>query len=215
MSLRTFAVSLAVAALAGSTAAAPATSAVPVPVLAWHDCENGYQCATATVPMDYRHPHGATVELAVMRAPAVDSAHRVGSLFLLPGGPGESGLDVLSAQPPQTRALLSGYDFVSFDPRGLGASRPQVSCGPTVSRDVILTRPRDTDPQRAEALLREFGAACQKYTGPILAHLSAANTARDLDLLRAAVGDSKLTAIGTGAVGGRTALDRSSPPALP
>jgi hypothetical protein len=71
-----------------------------VPYLDWTDCGDGFQCANATVPLDYDHPRGRTVQIALIRRPAVDQANRIGSLFLNPGGPGGSGVDFVRGAPP-------------------------------------------------------------------------------------------------------------------
>src|SRR3979411_502750 len=78
-----------------SAAAAPTDPAPPVPALSWADCAQGFQCATAQVPLDYSKRTGATISLALIRLPAGDPAHRIGSLFLNPGGPGGSGVNVV------------------------------------------------------------------------------------------------------------------------
>src|SRR5579859_7812662 len=104
------------------TPATPAAGPV-VPVLHWQPCDNGFQCATAQVPLDYHHPRGKLIDIAVIRHLATDPAHRIGSLFFNPGGPGGSGVEALplvySLFPAQVRAQ---FDLVSFDPRGVGAS---------------------------------------------------------------------------------------------
>jgi hypothetical protein len=105
-----------------------APAAVPVPELSWHACQKGFQCATARVPLDYSHPQGRTIHLAVIRQRATDPAHRIGTLFLNPGGPGGSGVaalpDFVSLFPAAVRAR---FDIASWDPRGVGASTP-VEC---------------------------------------------------------------------------------------
>jgi hypothetical protein len=113
--MRFLPLALAVSALA---AAAPAASAheattpegVPIPRLDWRDCDDGFQCATADVPRDYSRPRGPTVRLALVRRPAVDQAHRIGSLFLNPGGPGASAVEFVRTAPPPAFQLLSRFD---------------------------------------------------------------------------------------------------------
>src|SRR4051812_36125966 len=75
-------------------------AAAPPPHLAWADCGGGFQCATATVPRDYDHPHGPTFQLPVVKWPAKDQAHKIGALFVNPGGPGGSGVNFLRTAPP-------------------------------------------------------------------------------------------------------------------
>ena len=107
---------------------APASAfAVAVPRLSWKRCagraQTGFQCATARgVPLDYRHPRGRTIHLAVIRHRATDPAHRIGTLFFNPGGPGGAGTallpSVISVFPA---AVQARFDIVSWDPRGVGA----------------------------------------------------------------------------------------------
>ncbi|MGB9281623.1 MAG: alpha/beta fold hydrolase [Pseudonocardiaceae bacterium] len=135
----------------GSNGAAP-------PRLQWRRCGGSFQCATATVPLDYHQPHGAMITLSVIRLPAADPAHRVGSLFIDFGGPGTGGVGELESLAPRyLDALHQRFDLVSFDSRSIGASAT---------------------------------------SGELLAHTSSANTARDLDLLRQAVGDETLNFLG-------------------
>ena len=113
---------------AGTRADANATgSSAVAPRLVWHGCSGkrlgGFQCATASVPLDYRYPRGATIKLAVIRHRASGRTRRLGSVFLNPGGPGGSGVGalplVLGTLPA---ALVARFDWVSWDPRGVGAS---------------------------------------------------------------------------------------------
>ncbi len=186
------------AALLGLLAAgAPAVAAgpePPVPVLRWIDCGDGFQCADARVPLDYDDPRGATITIALIRKPAADPAQRVGSLFELPGGPAQSGVRVLRDSPPQLLALLSRFDVIGFDQRGTGASRPAVDCGATPPS--FFARPDAVDADAYAAAARAYGQSCLRHNPEILPHMSTANVARDVDLLRQAVGDRKLTAIG-------------------
>jgi len=110
--------------------APPALAAIgaAVPVLRWAPCHGPFQCATATVPLSYREPKGATITLSVIRRPADDAGRRLGSLFVNFGGPGADGVGELTRfaarYPPEVRAR---FDLVSFDPRGIGGSTP-ISC---------------------------------------------------------------------------------------
>ncbi|MFF3008683.1 alpha/beta hydrolase [Kitasatospora sp. NPDC057940] len=187
---------------AASAAAAPAA---PVPRLDWRSCVPDFDCARATMPMDYRDPAGRTVELAVIRHPATDPAHRIGSLFFNPGGPGVPGTQALPAVygmlPAQVRER---FDLVSFDPRGVGDSTlPQCFPDAAAEQGLLAGQPAGYPVGAAQesawaTTYARFGRQCadNERTG-LLAHLSTADTARDLDQLRAAVGDRRLSYLGT------------------
>jgi pimeloyl-ACP methyl ester carboxylesterase len=187
--------SLALAVAATLAAAAPAGAAAPpVPELDWHDCDRGFQCATAEVPRDYARPHGATVRLAVVRRPAVDQAHKIGSLFLNPGGPGGSAVDFVREAPDVAFRILPRFDWVGFDPRGVGGSEPAVDCD---EPDPFAPMTPDTfDRATLLARARSLAQLCQNRDPAFLASLTTANAARDMDLLRRAVGDEQLSYVG-------------------
>jgi pimeloyl-ACP methyl ester carboxylesterase len=195
---RTLSLALCVAAV-GAAGAAPAQATtpegMPVPQLDWRDCEDGFQCATAEVPLDYARPRGTKVSLAVIRRPAVDQAHRIGSLFLNPGGPGASAVDFVREAPPVAFQLVSKFDVVAFDPRGVGASRPAVDCDEEVDPPAPMT-PDTFDRAVLLSRARTLAGLCLNRDRAFLATLTTANAARDLDLMRAAVGDRKLSYLG-------------------
>ena len=169
----------------------------PVPSLDWTDCGDGFQCANAAVPLDYRHPNGQTIEIALIRKPALDQANRIGSLFANPGGPGGSGIEFVRTAPPAAFQLLSRFDFVGFDPRGVGASRPAIDCGTEETPSFAsFERPQTVDPAGFEARMRSIADACLANNAALLPHMSTANVARDLDLLRQGVGDEQLNYVG-------------------
>jgi pimeloyl-ACP methyl ester carboxylesterase len=195
---------LGLVAMPAASATPAATAAPAVPQLDWQPCEPGFFCATATVPMDYAHPAGATIQLAVIKHPATDSAHRIGSVFFNPGGPGGSGVHdlpvVFGEFPPSVRAR---FDVVSFDPRGIGQSAV-LHCFDTNDQEQQLigadavTYPTNPAEQRGyEHDFAAFDAACAAHAGPLLAHDTTADVARDMDLLRQAVGDPTLNYLGT------------------
>ncbi len=99
------------------------TAAAQVPALTWKACDRGFQCATARVPLDYRHPGGAKISIAVVRHLATDPARRPRSLFINSGGPGEQIEGFLSFYYPRLPAVLrKRFNIISFDPRGFGFS---------------------------------------------------------------------------------------------
>jgi pimeloyl-ACP methyl ester carboxylesterase len=175
-----------------------------VPAVQWHGCHGaqGLQCATYALPLDYRHPGAGRVRVALNRAPAMGRS-RIGSLFLNPGGPGGSGVDFVAgvAATPQLRALRRHFDLIGFDPRGTNRSTPTLTCEP-VARSVrrfdrALGHPGAA--RTAQDALREgrqFAASCQRRSGRLLGFMGTEYAARDLDRLRAAVGDEHLSYLG-------------------
>ena len=170
------------------------TNGAALPALRWTPCHGTFQCASALVPLSYRDPHGPAITLSVIKLPASDPAHRIGSLFFNFGGPGTDGVGELirfGARYPD--ALRARFDLVSFDPRGIGGSAP-ISC-PGADH-----APAAGSPLRARdaffAASAAPGKACAAGSGSLLSHLSTANVARDMDLLRQAVGEKTLNFYG-------------------
>ena len=190
---------------AGALAGAPAAGAShkpPVPQLSWHDCDDGFECATAKVPLDHDRQRGRTIELALIRFPATDRENRIGSLFVHPGGSGGAGVDFVRNAPPQALALIARrFDFVGVDTRGVGASRPAMDCDADPERLGVYAqpfpRPDTLDASALVARTKEYVRRCAERNGDLLAHMSSADMARDFDLLRAAVGDEQLTYVGS------------------
>ncbi|MER7464025.1 alpha/beta hydrolase [Streptomyces sp. NPDC097981] len=171
--------------------------------LSWRDCGvPGFQCATMKAPLDYAHPEsGQDVDIAVARRQATGPGKRLGSLVVNPGGPGGSGIGYLQAYagigyPAPVRAR---YDMVSFDPRGVDRSSPvQCLTGPEMDKFTQVDQTPDNAEERAELVtaFKEFAAGCQTRSQRILPHVSTVEAARDMDLLRAVLGDEKLTYVG-------------------
>jgi pimeloyl-ACP methyl ester carboxylesterase len=178
-----------------------------VPVLDWQPCSNppavGFECATAKVPLDYTRPHGTIISLAVIKHPATHPAHRLGSLFFNPGGPGGAGTEDLPAFYRFFPAeLQQDFDLISWDPRGVGQSTA-VQCFARAADEAnfFSNLPVGFPVGRAEedtwvSLYARFGKICQQSNRALLSHLSTAESARDLDLLRQAVGDPQLNYLG-------------------
>jgi pimeloyl-ACP methyl ester carboxylesterase len=183
----------------GPGPADPADAFAPAPVR-WSGCEDGIECATLTVPLDYQHPGGATQTIALNRRPASKQGKRRGSLLINPGGPG-GGKELLGelvssgSLPP---AITDVYDIVGFDPRGVGDSQA-LDCG---SAQIDAYRAVDAspdDPAEQAALddaAASVGAACQASDGPRLASLGTDSVVRDMEMIRRVVGDPKLTYLG-------------------
>jgi pimeloyl-ACP methyl ester carboxylesterase len=183
------------------------TGSAAVPQLDWGSCGpepelQPFQCATAIVPLDYDKPKGRQITLALARLPAGDPSRRIGSLFLNPGGPGGSGVDVVLQGGPSLYSdeVRARFDLVGFDPRGIIRSTP-LRCYETFDEAIADLWPIPFPVTREEERLyvqsdRAIARACAERGGPILNHMSTANVARDMDLLRRAVGDAKLTYAG-------------------
>jgi pimeloyl-ACP methyl ester carboxylesterase len=151
------------------------------------------------VPLDYAHPSGRTISIALIRKQATGSAAKIGSILLNPGGPGESGLEFLRGDLASLRNLNNRFDLVSWDPRGVAGSTP-VTCvdGPQEDAYLSIDSVLD-DPQEKQAMIqadKDFAAGCQRRNGDLLPFMDSASTARDMDRIRAAVGDEKLTYLG-------------------
>lgn len=163
----------------------------------WHDC-SGNRCGHFEVPLDYAHPGGRSIRIAVLKVPA--SGKRIGSLVVNPGGPGGSGIEYAAAGSLQFgQRLASRYDIVGFDPRGVGASTP-LHCLGTREMDKVVSF--DPDPETAaerhemDALWHAFGEGCVKRSGALVQHVSTVEAARDMDILRAVLGSRKLDYMG-------------------
>ena len=171
-------------------------------VLRWKDCGEGLQCTTATAPLDWSDPEAGDIDLALVRHPAT-GGNRVGSLLVNPGGPGGSGYDFIkdSLDYAVDKDLQAGFDIVGFDPRGVGRSSA-VTCYQPADMDEYLygltTAKRGTDAwiKELETSALDFGEACTENTGALLEHVDTESAARDLDLLRAVLGDEKLNYLG-------------------
>lgn len=167
--------------------------------LAWKDCDDTFECASLTVPLDYAAPDGETLDLAVIRS-ASRSGDRIGSLVVNPGGPGGSGIDYVRAvQYVTTSALREAYDIVGFDPRGVGQSDP-VRCLSAGEIDTWLAADGtpDTAAERDDIIrfARTLGEKCARLSPTIVSHVDTISAARDIDILREALGEERLTWLG-------------------
>ncbi|MFE4213027.1 alpha/beta hydrolase [Streptomyces sp. NPDC056844] len=159
-----------------------------------------WRCATLDVPLDHARPDGETIGIALIRKAATRKSERLGSMLFNFGGPGGSGVDILPRAASSYRELNTRYDLVGFDPRGVAASAG-VRCRDdeeqeTASREIDMTP--DTPAEEAAFLAdgRDFGAGCARLSGPLLPHVGTANAARDMDAIRRALGDEKLSYFG-------------------
>lgn len=164
-----------------------------------------FECARLEVPMDYDAPEGETMQVAVLRLTAQgETSKRIGSLVINPGGPGGSGMQVAVLVATLTGQkdgpLLQQFDLVGFDPRGVGASVPAIDCFSDAARDRVedQTTLLGTSGEWDEDDTRELMERCAEGSGgeQVLAAVGTRNVARDMDVLRAALGDEKLTFLG-------------------
>jgi len=183
----------------GPTAAPTPTPTPLAGKIAWTSCGGGFQCGTVQVPLDYSHPSAGTIDIALNRKPATIPAQRIGSLLINPGGPGASGIDWIAASAPAFAILNRKFDLVGFDPRGIGRSAP-VRCldGPHMDTFVALDGVLDDPQEKAAAIQadKDFAAGCAQLSGTVLPFVDTASAAKDMDVMRAALGDDKLTYLG-------------------
>lgn len=187
---------VAIAAVVGSGLAG--TAAAEVGGLRWAPCaENAeVECAELTVPIDWARPGRGTVEVAVARRKATRPDERIGTLVYLPGGPGGSGVSALTAGRVLTDEVARRFDVVSLDPRGTNRSHAVVCPAELVNELPELVPESGATLAGVRAYSRRLGDACRERTGPLIDHVDSASVARDLDALRAAMGERKLTLYG-------------------
>ncbi|MEU1277116.1 alpha/beta hydrolase [Streptomyces sp. NPDC005805] len=159
------------------------------------------RCGTVEVPLDYADPDGTRIRLTVSRVPATgEASERQGALVYNPGGPGASGMYFpMAARLPEWRRISRAYDLVGYAPRGVGRSAP-LSCQDPAD---FLKAPTPAPTHPSPAYKREriaqaqaYARGCARTTGPALRHYTSLNNARDLDVLRAALGEERLTFMG-------------------
>ncbi|MEW2066361.1 alpha/beta hydrolase [Streptomyces sp. NPDC007346] len=220
---------------ATGTAAPEGLSAYYAQKLSWRDCGvEGFECTTMKAPRDYEKPDDGDIDLAVSRKKATGPGKRIGSLLVNPGGPGGSAIGYLQGYaalgyPAPVRAR---YDMVAIDPRGVARSEP-VDCLTGKEMDaytqVDQTPDDDAEVQKLTAAFEKFAQGCEKRSGEILPYVSTVDTARDMDVLRALLGDERLHYVGAsygtflGATyadlfperAGRLVLDGAMDPSLP
>lgn len=190
-----------------STPPAPGATEPPSPDLArfysqsipWEACDD-FRCGTLEVPIDYREAGGGTIELALVKVPATDPDARIGSMVVNPGGPGASGVSYAESADSVFRApIRKHFDVVGFDPRGTGDSDP-VDCLPDEAMTDFLALDPDPDDAAEERELLDgldsFFEGCVANSDALVGHVTTAEAARDMDVLRAALGEATLTYFG-------------------
>jgi pimeloyl-ACP methyl ester carboxylesterase len=173
------------------------TQPPPQRIINWQPCAKDAtaECGSLTLPVDWAEPHGETFALAVARRKATGGpGARVGSLVFGPGGPGDSGVHrIVNGMNRFSDKLRSRFDIVSFDPRGVGGSNVLRCSAELLKKQPppVLTSQADYD--ATVKFNRELRADCRRNTGPVFDHLDTLSAVRDLDALRSALGESKLT----------------------
>ncbi|GAA2972730.1 alpha/beta hydrolase [Actinokineospora diospyrosa] len=180
--------------------------------LTWRDCRSlshddesksafgtrGVECALLSVPLDYAKPDGRTITVGVLRQRA--TGEKVGSLLLNPGGPGASGMSaaVFIAGKAKKSALVEKFDIIGFDPRGVGVSEPRIECLTDAEMDAKRVQPEPDTVAEVEAENKAYADGCAKLSGgaEVLANVGTREVIRDMDVLRSALGDEKLSYLG-------------------
>ncbi|WP_405798631.1 alpha/beta hydrolase [Streptomyces sp. NBC_01506] len=191
-----------------ATTPATATAAGPES-LDWHGCAlgaddetgrrldaAGADCADITVPLDYADPGGRTITVAISRLKATDTAHRVGALLLNDGGPAGPSLHMPVTKSQVLGDVADRYDLIGMDPRFVGRSTP-LDCGWDLGSAPLRSAGADLAAYRQEvAVARELAERCERAHGDVLPYVTTRNTARDMDVIRAALGEDSLSYLG-------------------
>jgi len=167
--------------------------------LKWRDCYGNYQCSSLLVPIDYADLSVGAFSLSLLRYQALDQERRIGSLVVNPGGPGSSGVDyAYNAEYIVSPEILERFDIVGFDPRGVGESAA-IKCLNDAETDASFAADPKPDDEAEFALFisdaRDYFAKCSENTEHLI-NYSTLNSARDLEILRSALGDKKLNFLG-------------------
>jgi pimeloyl-ACP methyl ester carboxylesterase len=197
---------LAIAAACALAGAVPATSAATepqLPTLDWQPCGTAANvtCTTVTVPRDYAHRRAGSLELFAAKSPATDPAHRIGTLFVNFGGPGRPVAEFIEALGADRFPELNvRFDIIGVDPRGVGQSKPSIDCRADQETDGITAQPFTTpDNVDARALVAKdsrYIARCLALNPDVLPYVSTASVARDIDLIRRALGERQISFLG-------------------
>lgn len=169
----------------------------------WSKCTDLVYCGDMSVPLNWANPTGETIRIAVAYQPA-KSGKPKGSIIFNPGGPGGSGVDFLTSSPDYvaTKNLQESFNIVGFDPRGVQNSTPKIKCLTSKEMDTFLYSDSESEPGTPEyvtemrTVMSDYAKACQQRTGPLLEFVDTVSVARDLDVLRALMGDSKINYLG-------------------
>ncbi|MGQ0466616.1 MAG: alpha/beta hydrolase [Sporichthyaceae bacterium] len=201
---------LCLAGLSTVAALAPGSSALAAVSIAWGECDSsglagiGAECGFLSVPLDYANPGGKKIKLAVSRAKAtVPAAQRQGVMLANPGGPGGSGLGMAGLRDLVSQGAGKSYDWIGWDPRGVGSSQPAVSCdddyadGPRPNYDPSSNGGALSPEEKAWlARSKKYAKACGKKYGDVLEHLKTIDTVRDMESIRRALGAKQINYYG-------------------
>ncbi len=168
--------------------------------LNWSSCYGNFDCTSFKVPVDYNAIDDRTFTLQVLRHKAIDQRNRLGALIVNPGGPGGSGVDyAYNADSIVSPALISKYDIVGFDPRGVNTSEP-IRCLSDKAEDEFLANDgQASNMQEVRAMVakaKNFAASCARAAGDRIGHYSTLEGAKDMEILRLALGEKKLNYLG-------------------
>ena len=182
-----------------STLYAPAVGGT----IKWKSCSDDsldpLQCARLSVPFDYNNPSKGSFSLKLVKHPAEIRTERVGSMLVNPGGPGFGGTTLAeNADSYFSSTLIDTFDIIGWDPRGTGESTPAVDCVDDYDKYFTSDLSPETEAQQQVLVdaSKAFNAECEKKSGEILPYISTNSTARDMDMIRAALGEEKITYFG-------------------
>ena len=166
--------------------------------LEWSDCNDGFECASFNVPIDYANPADGAMQISAIRKLATGSAQ--GSLILNPGGPGGSGIEYTTyAEYVVSDTLRENFDIVGFDPRGVGESTPVECLNDAQTEEYIAldgSPDNQTEIDQAQEMAKLFGQTCATNSPDTFKFLDTVSATRDIDILRALLGDEKLNWLG-------------------
>lgn len=191
---------VALAAGAVVTPAVPAAAEPAASTINWQPCGEdapGVDCATIEVPLDYARPHGKKIHIGLARRPATDQAHRIGSVLVDPGGPGGSGVAFVMSGDTVTPDVAARFDQIGFDPRGINTSS-QLLCDVDLDAQVSAAKhpTNQAEFDQLASLNRQLHDSCRPNSGGLAEHVDNLSTARDMDAVRTALGERKLTFVG-------------------
>jgi pimeloyl-ACP methyl ester carboxylesterase len=186
--------------VAGAVVAPSTAAATPVSTIDWKPCGEdapGVDCATIEVPLDYARPHGEKIHIGLARRPAKDQSKRIGSVLVDPGGPGGSGVAFVMGGDAVSPAVAERFDQIGFDPRGINTSSRLLCDADLAGQSDEAKHPASqADFDHLAAVNRALHDSCRANSGALAKHVDNLHTARDMDAIRVALGERKLTFVG-------------------